>query len=300
MKATTWLVLSTLFLIFHTPSIHAGGRKTVRLVPTEGKAVTILIGEKEREYFLLGNTSPVRLQVDGPGKLTVTSRLKLRAGETGSHRYSVRTKEGKNTVKMHTTLTEKSSAVFMPSGEPSGKSRKFTLNVPEGSFTYEFFLEDTQGEAALRFSFRGSKRTGKRVTIEPLSYDRVVTVTVKEKLLAYYVSSAEHPVKLRVVGPTKVRVTTRLNFTDKMKGGQKFSVVVSEKGAAVLSRPLQTTKSVGLSYKEWKEVVPGKAMSFSFDVPGGEHVYSFGLDQTLAKAVSLRFFIPKDDLSNEE
>jgi len=300
MKTTTWLILSALLLTFHTPSLRAGGRKTVRLVPTDGRAVTLLVGDKKSEYYLLGNKAPIRLQVDGPGKLTVTSRLKLPAGETGSRRYSVRAKEGNNTVKMHTTQTEKSSAVFSSSGEPAGKSRKFTIKIPEGSFTYAFYLEDTEGDAALRFTFQGSKRTGKRVTIEPLSYDRVVTATVNEKLLAYYVSSDKHRVKLRVVGPTKVRVTTRLNFTEKMKGSQKFSVVVSEKGAVVLARPLQTTKSVGLSYREWKEVVPGKAMSFSFDVPGGEHVYTFGLDQTLASAVSLRFFIPKDDLSNGE
>jgi hypothetical protein len=68
----------------------------------------------------------------------------------------------------------------------------------------------------------------------------------------------------------------------------------------VVTRALQTTKSVDVAYKEWKEVVPGKSQSFSFDVPDGEHVYSFGLDQSLAASVSLRFSIPQADVANEE
>ncbi len=300
MITKTLCIVAVMLLMAAVAPLHAGGRKTVRLVPTGGTIVNVLIDGKEREYYILKKGAPVSLQVEGPGKLTVTSRVKIPAGGSANPRYSIRVKEGKNTLKLYSTQTEQSDAAFKPAGESAGKSRKFTMKVPEGMFTYEFLLEESSGDAALRFSFQGSKQSGKRTAIEPLTYDRIVTATVNEKLIAYFVSSVDRQATLRVIGPTKVRVTTRLNYDETMKGSQKYSVVVSEKGVRVVARPLQTTKSVDLSYKEWKEVVPGKAMSFSFEVPDGEHVYSFALDQSLAHSVSLRFSIPQSDVANEE
>ena len=302
MKTGTIVLVAALLFAASADPLSAGGRKSVRLIPAGASPVGLRMEgqEKEREYYLLRHDAPLTLQVEGPGKLTVVSRLKIPASAPGSARYSIRVKEGRNTLKVHSTQTEKSSATFAQSGEAAGKSRKLTMKVPEGSFTYAFSLEETDRDAALRFTFEASKDTRKRTAIEPLTYDRIVTAVVKEKLLAYFVSTSKRQASLRVVGPTKVRVTARLNYDEKMKGAQKFSVVVSEKGKAVLARPLQTTKSVGISYKEWKEVVPGKARSFSFDVPAGEHVYSIGLDQTLSHSVSLRFSIPEGDVANEE
>jgi hypothetical protein len=300
MTTRTFILISLLFFSAATAPVAAGGRKSVRLIPDGGRPVNLRIEGAEKEYYLLSKGAPLNLQVEGPGKLTVSSRSRFQAPGGASEKYAVRVKDGKNTLKLHSTQTEKSEATFEPSGEAAGKSRKFTMKVPEGSFTYVFSLEETGQDVALRFTFEASKDTRKRTAIEPLTYDRIVTATIKEKLLAYYVSSAKRPTTLRVVGPTKVRVTVRLNYDDKMKGEQKFAVVVSEKGTRVATRALQTTKSVDVAYKEWKEVVPGKSQSFSFDVPDGEHVYSFGLDQSLAASVSLRFSIPQADVANEE
>jgi hypothetical protein len=300
MTTRTFILISLLFFSAATAPVAAGGRKSVRLIPDGGRPVNLRIEGAEKEYYLLSKGAPLNLQVEGPGKLTVYSRIRFQAPGGASEKYAVRVKDGKNTLKLHSTQTEKSEATFEPSGEAAGKSRKFTMKVPEGSFTYVFSLEETGQDVALRFTFEASKDTRKRTAIEPLTYDRIVTATIKEKLLAYYVSSAKRPTTLRVVGPTKVRVTVRLNYDDKMKGEQKFAVVVSEKGTRVATRALQTTKSVDVAYKEWKEVVPGKSQSFSFDVPDGEHVYSFGLDQSLAASVSLRFSIPQADVANEE
>jgi hypothetical protein len=300
MTTRTFILITLLFFSAVTAPLAAGGRKSVRLIPEGGRPVNLRIDGGEKEYYLLSKGAPLNLQVEGPGKLTVYSRIRFPASGGTSEKYAVRVKDGKNTLKLHSTQTEKSEATFAPSGEAAGKSRKFTMKVPEGSFTYVFSLEETAQDAALRFTFEASKDTRKRTAIEPLTYDRIVTATIKEKLLAYYVSSAQRPTTLRVVGPTKVRVTVRLNYDDKMKGEQKFAVVVSEKGTRVVTRALQTTKSIDVTYREWKEVVPGKSQSFSFDVPDGEHVYSFVPDQTLAGSVSLRFSIPQGDVANEE
>ena len=85
-----------------------------------------------------------------------------------------------------------------------------------------------------------------------------------------------------------------------MKGSQKYTMTVSEEGKQVLMRPLVTTKALAITYKEWKDVVPGKDGSFFLDVPVGEHHYRFGLGESLGHSVSLKFSIPQKDLKNEQ
>jgi hypothetical protein len=276
------------------------GRGAVTIIPLNARPVKLVIGQNEKEYYLLSRQTPVKLQLDGPGKLTVMSRLMFGPKAAESQKYTLRLKDGQKTLKVHTTQTDKSDAGFKDSKEIPGKSRKFSLAIPEGSFTYEVYIEDTQLSAALRFSFQRAKETGKKVAIEPLSYDRVVTLQIAENLVAYYVSSKERSVQLRVVGPTRLEVSTRLNYDEKMKGAQKYTILIEENSRKIEQRSLQTTKSVGASYQEWKDVVPGKAKSLFLNVPSGEHKYDIALDETLAKSVSLRFSLPQKDLKNSQ
>lgn len=293
-----FLVMS--FLLLFPMNSMAGGRKSIALVPVNAKGVSLIINEKEKEYYSITQHTPVTVQVDGPGILKIVSRLRLPRNSSSVEKYSLRITEGKNTLKSHSTQTDKSESGFRSSDDLAGKSRKFSLKVPEGSFTYEVWLDDTPREAALRFQFLPEKKKQQLVSVEPLSYDRIVTAMIREKAIAYYVASTERDVQLRVVGPTKVKVNTRLNYDQRMKGDQKYSILVQEANTTVILKALQTTKSVGLYYTEWKEVVPGKATAFTLDVPTGTHTFAFHLRQSLAQSVSLRFSLPSKDVRNEE
>src|SRR5207244_13085932 len=55
-------------------------RSSLTLIPAKGKTVILLIDGKEKEYYLLSRLQPIKIDVDGPGKLTVMSRLKLPRG----------------------------------------------------------------------------------------------------------------------------------------------------------------------------------------------------------------------------
>jgi hypothetical protein len=278
----------------------AGGRKTRYLIPEHPEKISVKVSGKEKSYYMIHSNAKVRLQVDGPGKLTVMSRLLFQSNESGNQNYTIRLFNGRMEVKTQTTQTQPSEATVLMPGVVPGKARKCVYKVEEGSFVFDVMLEHTKKDAVLRFLFQPAKQQGKLVSVQPLSYDKVVTVQVKEKLIAYYVASKERDVQLRVVGPTKIRVSTRLNYDEKMKGKQKYSITVSE-GAKVVSRKaLQTTKSLAVNYKEWKDVVPGKAVTFTLDVPDGEHTYHCTFDQTLAKSVSIKFSIPSKDLLNEQ
>ncbi|MBI3193538.1 MAG: hypothetical protein HYZ34_03600 [Ignavibacteriae bacterium] len=291
------LILCVVLLI----AIQAYAAKTITVRPLQGESVKLLMSGKERTYYRLTKSNTITIEVDGPGKMKVLSRLAFAKSGNASERFTVRALEGSEEVKVFTTQTEKSTIAYKNSDLVSGKNRKFSINVPEGTHTYVFRLEEpAAGEAALKFYFTPSKIKKKLVTIEALAYEKVVTAIVKEKLITYYVHSNNHNVKVRVVGPTRMKISARLCYDEKMKGGQKFTVTMWEGEKKVLTKPLSTTKSVGVIFQELKDVIPGKANTFYFDVPDGEHTYKFKLDESLAPAVGLKFSIPQSDLDNEE
>jgi hypothetical protein len=242
----------------------------------------------------------LRIEVDGPGKLTITSRLLVPAGAPGSESYALDLTDGTSILKTQETQSGPSDATVALPGLVPAKSRKCVFKVGEGNVSYQIKLRKTTRDAAVRVTFQPSKRSGAQSTLQPLSYDRVVTCLVKEKLIAYYVASGQRDVQLRVVGPTRVSIATRLSYDKTMKGNQKYAVVVREGTAQVVQKALSTTKSVGVEYKEWKEVVPGKVVSFDLTVPSGEHTYHVSLGQSQAHSVALKFSIPTKDLDNED
>ncbi len=295
MKRIVHVILLSFLLL---PNAGAAGRKAVTIVPDNCTPLSLTVYGKERDYCLLGKKAPVKFEIDGPGKLTVISRLKLPATSSGFEKYTLRLKEGSREVKSQTTQADRSDATFTGSDGVPGKSRKLVVTIPEGSFSYELSLDDSPLQAAVRIQWQPSRRQ-KLVALEPLSYDRIVTANIQENRLVYYVASKERPVQLRIVGPAALTVSVRLNYDVSMKGKQKFSVLVAEGGKVVQQSPLSTTKSTGLSYEEWKDVVPGKAVDMIIDVPNGEHVFTFSPGETSSQSIALRFAIPKKALSNE-
>lgn len=279
------------------------GGGAVPVIPVHGKSISVFVGGKEKKYYILTKSGPFKIEVDGPAKVEILTRLSLPRDDKRVERYSIKVKEGSDVVKEYVTSSERSDASYADPKYVPAKSRKFTLVVPEGSHAYEFSLLDTAlPEAALRLTATAERReklAGKTVRLEPLSYDRVATAVVMEKLITYYVCSKEKTVQLRVVGPTQLEIAARLNYDTKMQGAQTYTLTVWEGAQKVSTRSFTTTKALGVEYQDWKEVVPGKIDVMSLAVKAGEHIYQIRLDQSDARSVSLKFSIPEKDLKNE-
>jgi hypothetical protein len=300
-KHTSSLFLGMITALLSFQTAFSG--RTFALKPIDGKAVSVSVDGKNLNYYLLSKTHPLKLKVDGPVKVKIQTRLSIPAAHSIIEKYSIKVTEKGGVIKLQSTSTERSDASYHNSKFIPGKIRKFTLAVPEGSHMYEFSLENTNlTEAVLKFSSisKGKTENKGRITLEPLSYEKVVTAFVKENIITYYVSSKENNVQLHIIGPTRLQVISRLNFDATMKGSQTYALAIYEKGNRVLLEPLSTTKSLGISYTEWKIVVPGKTNKVFLDVPRGEHTYAFVLEETAAHSVSMTFSIPKKDLDNEE
>lgn len=293
------LCLTVMSLVIAIHPAVAG--KSVPVIPVSGTSTRILVADKAQTYYALGGSNKIVLEIDGPGRLQCISRFGLPTGTGATGEYEITIAENGSAVRTNASKTDAADAHVGAGGRVVGKMRKFSVKVPEGPHTYTVSLsKPAQGEAFARFRFTPSKGRRNLVTLEALSYQRIVTAMVKEKLITYYVATGERPVQLRVIGPTQVKVSARLNYDAKMKGGQRYAVMVKEHDTPVMTKALATSKAVGATYQEWRDVVPGKMNAFTLQVPDGEHVYSFALGESIGQSVSLKFSIPKGDLDNEK
>lgn len=298
----SFLAIRILIVLTISISFLSFAGKTIPLTPINGKEIQIVLNGAEKKYYSLSKGNPIKVKVNGPTKLEMITRLILPKDGIVNGKYSIKVVEKSTTVKHYSTSTEKSDAFVKNPNMILGKSRKFTMDVPEGNHTYEYYLEsDNAADVAIKFSIKSKKgkNSTSRVELQPLIYEKVVTAIIKENLISYYVASKQKDVEVRVIGPTKLQITGRLNFDVATKGIQKYAVSVWENENKLFTKPLSTTKSLGVSYQEWKDVVPGKPDKIYLDVPSGEHLYKFKLEETSAHSISLKFLIPKKDLDNE-
>src|SRR5262245_55773277 len=111
------LVRACVVLALVPAAMPAKGSRNVSLTPDNGKSTIVLIDGKEREYFMLTSGATLKFQVDGPGKLTVMSRLVMPDGRAEAEGYAIRILEGGNSLKLQTTQTDRSDASIKGSGE---------------------------------------------------------------------------------------------------------------------------------------------------------------------------------------
>src|SRR5258708_14610787 len=102
------LFFTTFVVTVLCPCLSLRAGSTVPLPPVNGKTITVVINGEEKDYYVLDKNSPLALEVDGPGKLTLINRLCLTGKSVASEPYSIKVMEGKNTLKIHTTETDRS------------------------------------------------------------------------------------------------------------------------------------------------------------------------------------------------
>ncbi len=108
--------------------------------------------EKIINYFEATQQKPVILEITGPKKLKIITRLNLNADIKGEQIYSISVKEKDKTIKTVSYRTYPSETVHYnnrPGTLPSNP-HTFFLNVRKGLHRYEFYIENW-AECGLRF-----------------------------------------------------------------------------------------------------------------------------------------------------
>jgi hypothetical protein len=194
--------------------------------------------------------------------------------------------------------TQQAVLVKNPENVRMGRLRKFVVEVPEGVHEFKFFPADSVNQRLfLRFFLSELiAKNEKRVSMSPDRYAKVISLIYKEKEHTYYRMTPKKPIEISVIGPTELKVITRLEFNRRMKGKYSYQVQIFEDDQLIQTRQYRTYKSDAASYKKIMNVTPGRSRSFLIPVPKGRHVYRFSPVTLQKETVITKILIPQKDI----
>lgn len=253
-------------------------------------------------YFPLERGDEILLTVEGPTTLRVLSRIDFGDNTSGEKRYYLRyeREDGKKGKFRRTTTVSPTAVLADNQNVHMGTSRNAYLKVPDGKHTYRFYLGSKASyKLYLRFYKRSADLSSgsENVAFAPANFTRAVTLTVKEEDLTYYRIGEQDSLRLSIIGPTTIRVLSRLEFDPTMITEQKYRIRILENGLEKQIFPLRSKPSEAAEYRELSKMIVGKGSKFFVVVPRGKHEYRFEILDDGHTAL-LRFFIPRKDLAN--
>ena len=221
------------------------------------------------------------------------------AGE-GVVTYKMRAAEGRTVFAELDTESSPAEGVKLSSGAPMiGKGRRMIFDVPAGGHTITFTLAGAPG-ALVRLQTTSKQSSTPMVSLTPIVADRGVNVSEGERLIPYYTVVPGRPVKLRVVGPTTLEVSSRLDFDTTMRGVQSYRLRFSENGRTLRDADLKTTKALGATYTNVADRLPSKLDVTRLAVPDGVHEITVNLIAPAKGTAQIRARIPEPSVGNEE
>lgn len=299
----SFLILALIFISLAAKSNAETGFQYLKPT-TFDQSTKITVAGKSRTYFVLDKDSHLTVLVDGPSQLKIMSRLDL-PSEKAEPDYSleVRIEGSKKPRTIHHTskLSEKTESTPGSTGN-IGVLRSKVIDIPSGKHNVTIGLPEGSGDKVyVRLSQKTNEFTGGTavVAMTPFEFTTEVELVSEEIVYPYYRVGTTDRAALRLVGPATLKVLSRIEYSPEMKGNQKWKVQVLEDGALKKSYKLSAGSSDVIQYRNPVPLLPSRAETFFVEIPQGEHVYEFRMEND-ARTALLRFLLPKAELDGEE
>jgi len=263
--------------------------------------LTVSVQENPRVYFRVTGDSPLSVTVDGPCRLRVVSRAELSRDQSRPISYRVRIEEGGKLLKEQ--ATESSAADGVKLGDSEAvicKSRSIALDLPGAKHRLMISVAGTPQVLVRIFSSSPARGGAEMISISPVEAARSVTLSEGEKLIPYYTVFPGKPVKLRIVGPTSLELSTRLDFDATMRGTQAYRIAIMKRGVRIRELDFKTTKATTASYTDLKDRSASKMDRTVIPVGDGVQEISVELLEPKNGSAEVHARVPQPTVGSEE
>src|SRR4030066_1150494 len=292
-----------LILVFLAGTVLCGAAlKTKVLVPKYANgSISIIVSGKSYKYYPLSVDKSLILTTRGPGKLKIITRGHLNSQSESGLDYVIyyRINGGKKIKSEFTSVKSDNNAAFQNAslGFPSA-GENIIVELSRGEHTIELWSGSANSRVNTRVLFTEIKEKKiDWVSLSPMYPNEPVSLVSNEDVVSYFRYSTANPLKIRITGPTILRVLNRVEFDYKMKGKLNYRVEVKEDNKLRNTYMLCSDRSDVTKYKKDGKRNPGKANEIVINVPSGTHTYEI---ITLDKcSVLARILFPKKDIKLE-
>ena len=252
--------------------------KHVEIKPKEaGGGVAIVSLGKTRTYYPLNSKRLSTIDVKGPGELRILTRARFGPKEPDELDYSIVYKidgaEERTLDVEGVTRSEDAKYKDAALGKP-GESKDLALKIERGYHSIELVMKDSLPKVSARFLYAPARQKKTRwVAMTPLSPIEPVNLFAGEGTAHYYRFSNLKPLRIDIIGPTELRILTRVENTFDMKGRANYRIQIRQGGQVLQSFQLSSKRSETTTYRNNSKLVPGKAREIVFKVPRGRQQY---------------------------
>jgi hypothetical protein len=309
MKRNSHRLLAALSLaLVAAPSAAASRwRALERIAGHEPVAVTV--EGAARGYYRLDRVAPLEIPVTGPARLQVITRAEIAPGREGASYRVWGDLDGTRLREERTGSAPARKASIAVAGRVVCRSRTFSWEIPAGDHRLRIFGDVPPAGARggnggvvlarLRMSVLESGPLP-MVSLTPVDAFRSVTLAEGETLIPYYTITPAKPVRVRVVGPTDLELTARLDFDSTMRGEQSYRVQVWGAGRRLRQFDWRTTKASTASYTDLRDRVASKMSRATFPVGEGTHELLVHLVEPKQGSAEIRIRIPQPTAGESE
>ncbi|HEU4724915.1 MAG TPA: hypothetical protein VFU59_06400 [Candidatus Eisenbacteria bacterium] len=265
-------------------------------------SVVVEVGKKPRLYFPLSGRRPLEVPVEGPARVRIVSRAVVAAETEGSVSYTIRIVAGGKTLGEARTESSKAPNARRRDGKGAlCKSRTLAVDVPAG--THRLLVQcDGDPPLLVRLLLASPRRDPgvKLVSLTPMTAAKSVTVVEGELMIPYYTTRTNTPVVFRIVGPTSLELTSRLDYETTMRGPQRYRLSIKVDAGPPREEVFTTTKAASASYSESKARIPSKLDRVVVPIGEGAHAVSVVLIAPAKGTAQIHGRIPQPSIGNEE
>ena len=133
---------------------QTGFAQKKKIVPKETGSEIVIKGNKSNSYFTVSQNKPSTITVDGPGKLTVHTRVVLKEGATHSDPLILKYVQDDKKQKVKTIRGLDKAPNFLSETKPVTIAQSEIIKVLPGKHTYRFYKKDTKEEVCLNFVYK--------------------------------------------------------------------------------------------------------------------------------------------------
>ena len=220
-------------LILTASLLTFGAPKTKVLIPKNANgSVSLIVSGKSYKYYPLSNDEAVVLTTRGPGKLKIITRGQLINTNVNNADYNVYYRiNGGSKIKVdfnNVRADDKSDFKDASKGSPT-IGENILIELSRGENSIELWSGSGNFKILTRSLFTETKeKKVDWVSLSPIYPNQPVSLVTNEDVVTYYRFSASKPLKVRVTGPTTLRVLNRIEFDYKMKGLLNYRVEIKE------------------------------------------------------------------------
>lgn len=251
------------------------------------------------DYTVLDGRNVARASLQGPRRLKVIARYLFADTDSDRVPYTLIVAiDGREVLRKRFTGQVLESVTPCRGEQRIGSLRRAYVELPAGRHEVSLRAEsDGAGEVGVRLFRQVRRQRESWVTFAPERFAQLRHLQFDSgNQSVYYQFTADQPLRLSVIGPTTLRLSTRLDFDHTMNGTQQYSLQVLLDGEPRRSFHFDCIALTSATYVERPDILPGVRKNLRIQVPRGEHTVDVICLRPENCSVATMVHIPKRDV----